>query len=272
MLPFFLVLVALVSFGAGCETQKITVPKDEIKETVKTEKTLPTIENKEKQNINDGTFLVTRVIDGDTIEIEGGQKIRYIGIDTPETVDPRKPVQCFGKEASNRNKQLVEGKRVHLEKDITETDRYGRLLRYVYLENIFINLLLVQEGFATSYSYPPDIKYQDKFIEAGRIARDKKNGLWGACPVVPPAPASAETTVPQPVPTPMPTTSPQPTTAPTSASCNIKGNISSGGKIYHLPGCSSYNQTVINEVQGERWFCTEEEAVAVGWRKAKNCP
>lgn len=76
---------------------------------------------------------VVRVIDGDTIEIEGGDRVRYIGIDTPETVDPRKPVQCYGQEASNKNKELVEGKTVELEKDVSETDKYGRLLRYVWL-------------------------------------------------------------------------------------------------------------------------------------------
>ena len=72
--------------------------------------------------------LVTKVIDGDTIEIEGGMRVRYIGIDTPETVDPRKPLQCFGKEATNKNRQLVAGKKVYLEKDVSETDKYGRLL------------------------------------------------------------------------------------------------------------------------------------------------
>ncbi|MEK7098194.1 MAG: thermonuclease family protein, partial [Patescibacteria group bacterium] len=163
-----------------------------------------------------------------------------------ETVDPRKPVQCFGIEASNRNKQLVEGKRVRLEKDVSETDKYGRLVRYVYVNDIFINLILVQEGFATSYTYPPDIKYQNQFIEAERIAREQNKGLWGGCPIETP---STPTTQPVPAPASAP--------APTSAACNIKGNISSGGKIYHLPGCASYNQTVINEAQGEHWFCTE---------------
>src|SRR3989344_6996325 len=90
---------------------------------------------------------VTRVIDGDTIEIEGGQKVRYIGIDTPETVDPRSLPQCFGKEAASKNRELVEGKKVRLEKDILDKDKYGRLLRYVYLPDsnsgIFINDYLV---------------------------------------------------------------------------------------------------------------------------------
>lgn len=208
--------------------------------------------------IDDGTFLVTRVIDGDTIELENGQRIRYIGIDTPETVDPRKPVQCFGLEASKKNKELVEGKRVRLEKDITDSDRYGRLLRYVYINNVFINLTLVQEGFAYSYTYPPDIKFQNQLVEAERIAREQKKGLWESCPIASPTPA------------PTPVTQPAITPSPTS-SCNIKGNITTE-KIYHLPGCASYDKTQIDEARGERWFCTEAEAVSAGWRKAKNCP
>src|SRR4030042_2567140 len=90
-------------------------------------------ENQKNQASTNEGILVTRVIDGDTIEIEGGQKVRYIGIDTPEKVDPRPSVQCYGKEAAAKNKELVEGKRVRLEKDVSETDKYGRLLRYVFV-------------------------------------------------------------------------------------------------------------------------------------------
>lgn len=140
---------------------------------------------------------VIKVVDGDTIEIEGGKKVRYIGIDTPETVDPRKPVQCFGKEASNKNKELIEGKEVKLEKDVSETDKYGRLLRYVYLGDTLINELLVKEGYAHASSYPPDIKYQDRFTRAEREARENNRGLWEAC------------TAPTPTPTPKPTTTTQ---------------------------------------------------------------
>ena len=131
---------------------------------------------------------VLRVVDGDTIEIEGGQKIRYIGVDTPETVDPRRSPQCFGKEASNYNKELVENKEVYLEKDVSETDKYGRLLRYIYLESesVSINEQLVKEGYAVSSSYPPDIKYQDKFKAAEEEARNNKRGLWkdGLCSIL----------------------------------------------------------------------------------------
>ena len=126
-------------------------------------------------------FKVIRVIDGDTIEIEGNQKIRYIGIDTPETVHPSKPVECFGKESSNKNKELVEGKMIRLEKDISETDQYGRLLRYVYVGDVFINDYLVRQGYANASTYPPDVKYSDQFVQAQQEAKDNNRGLWRAC-------------------------------------------------------------------------------------------
>ncbi|MEI7749991.1 MAG: thermonuclease family protein [Candidatus Moraniibacteriota bacterium] len=128
-----------------------------------------------------GEYGVARVIDGDTIEIEGGERVRYIGMDTPETVDPEKSVQCFGKEASDENKRLVEGKTVRLEKDTNDRDQYGRLLRYVYVGDTFVNLDLVRLGFAYATPYPPDILHQDWFAETEQSAKDAGLGLWGAC-------------------------------------------------------------------------------------------
>jgi len=194
---------------------------------------------------------VTRVIDGDTIEIEGSQRVRYIGVDTPEIVDPRSTVQCFGREASLKNRELVEGKSVILEKDISETDKYGRLLRYVYIDNLFVNDYLTREGYAHASSYPPDIKYQNQLQEAETEARQNNRGLWSACDFSDKSPQTNQ----QPV---------------QSSDCLIKGNISSSGeKIYHLPGQRYYDKTVIDESKGERWFCTEEEAILAGWRKSK---
>ncbi len=131
--------------------------------------------------INNQQYKVKRVVDGDTIELENGQKVRYIGINTPETVDPRRPVQCFGIESSLANKKLVEGKAVTLEKDVSETDKYGRLLRYVYLGNVFVNEYLVRNGFAQVSSYPPDVKYQNIFLKAQQEARRIRLGLWNKC-------------------------------------------------------------------------------------------
>lgn len=209
------------------------------------------------------TFKIARVIDGDTIEMENGERVRYVGIDTPETVDPRDPVQCFGVEAFNKNKELVEGKMARLERDITNRDKYNRLLRYVYVGDVFINLELVKQGFAYFYSYPPDIKYQEQFLKAQQEARESLRGLWASCP-------SASQTVSQnaeKIPAPIVSSS------PINASCQIKGNINvSGEKIYHLPGCVFYSKTQIDENRGEKWFCAEAEAQAAGWRKALNCP
>lgn len=123
--------------------------------------------------------LVTRVVDGDTIELETGEKLRYIGINTPETKDTKKEVECFGLEAYQKNKELVEGKQVRLEKDVSNTDRYGRLLRYVYLDDVMINQLLVEEGYAQASAYPPDVKYQNLFDQAEIYARENQLGLWG---------------------------------------------------------------------------------------------
>ena len=102
----------------------------------------------------------------------------YIGVDTPETVDPRRPVGYFGKEASDKNKELVEGKMVKLEKDVSDTDKYGRLLRYVYVDGLFINVELVRAGYARAATYPPDIKYSALFMQAEHEARENNRGLW----------------------------------------------------------------------------------------------
>jgi len=130
--------------------------------------------------------FVSKVIDGDTIELESGQTVRLIGIDTPETVDVRRPVGCFGKEASEESKKLMVGKWVILQKDVSETDKYGRLLRYVYLsleegQTLFVNDYLVREGFAKVLTYPPDVKFNEQFRLAEKEAREHERGLWGKC-------------------------------------------------------------------------------------------
>lgn len=130
--------------------------------------------------------IVARVIDGDTIVLENGKTVRFVGMDTPETVDPRRPVGCFGKEASDETKSLLTGKVVILQKDVSEVDKYGRLLRYIYLplENgqiLFVDDYLVREGFAKVYTYPPDTKYDAQFKQAEKEAREAKRGMWGKC-------------------------------------------------------------------------------------------
>ncbi|MEE8347352.1 MAG: thermonuclease family protein [Dehalococcoidia bacterium] len=201
--------------------------------------------------------VVTRVVDGDTIIVLiGGRefRIRYIGIDTPETVDPRRPVECFGREASERNRDLVEGEVVKLEKDVSEVDRYDRMLRYVWVDGEMVNAKLVEEGYATASAYPPDVAYADLFAALQGQAREAARGLWNAC-TTPGPPSAADGTCDY-----------------SGASERvIKGNIShnTGEKIYHVPGGDHYDQTVIDEAKGERWFCTEADAVAAGWRKSR---
>jgi micrococcal nuclease len=197
------------------------------------------------------------VIDGDTIEvqIDGVEyDVRYIGIDTPETVAPGQPVGCFGPEASARNKALVDGRTVGLEKDVSETDRFGRLLRYVWLGDLMVNAALVADGYALASTYPPDVKHSELFAGLQAEAREAGRGLWGTdC------------------------SSPTPSAA-AGGGCEysgtsdpvIKGNISqsTGERIYHVPGGEFYDATVIDEPSGERWFCTEAAAAAAGWRKS----
>lgn len=127
----------------------------------------------------ENVFKVKRVIDGDTIELENGEKVRYIGIDTPETKHPSKPIQYYGKEASEANRSLVEGKEVRLEFDVQQRDKYGRLLAYVYVGDIFVNAWLVENGYAQILTIPPNVKYQDKFLELQKRAREEDRGLWG---------------------------------------------------------------------------------------------
>lgn len=144
--------------------------------------------------------MVVRVVDGDTIVIDrgrGAERLRYIGIDTPETVDPSRPVEWMGKEASAANRALVEGREVVLEFDVSEVDRYGRLLRYVWIQDgnvwTMVNLALVGAGFAQVVTYPPDVKYVDAYLAAQRTARDQGRGLWGTPPPTTTANPSART-------------------------------------------------------------------------------
>lgn len=118
--------------------------------------------------------VVLRVIDGDTIVLKDGRKLRLIGIDAPEKGRP------YFEEAKKKLKELLEGKEVTLEKDVSEKDRYGRLLRYLWLGSTLVNLEMVRQGFAFCYTYPPDVKYQDKILQAERKAREKKIGLWAS--------------------------------------------------------------------------------------------
>lgn len=125
---------------------------------------------------------VTKVIDGDTIIIDSGQKIRYIGMNTPEL----ETNECFATKAADINRDMVLGKEVRLEKDTSETDKYGRLLRYVYVNddsggNEMVNNELLEIGLAKIETVPPDIKYKDEFLQSEKFAEENNLGLWGKC-------------------------------------------------------------------------------------------
>jgi len=128
-------------------------------------------------------YTVRYVIDGDTIELSSGEKVRYIGIDTPEVREKTqegwvyKPGP-FGEEAKEFNRRLVEGKRVRLEFDVQKKDKFKRTLAYVYAGEMFVNLEMVRQGFAMIYTYPPNLKYLELFLDAQKEARENKRGLW----------------------------------------------------------------------------------------------
>jgi micrococcal nuclease len=139
----------------------------------------------EMQAASVGTYYrVTKVTDGDTLHVDmdgTDERVRLIGINTPETVDPRKTVECFGKEASERMKSLAEGKNVRLEYDDSQSlrDTYGRLLAYVYLEDgQMLNKKMVAEGYAYEYTYLAPYAYQKEFRELQNLARTSGRGLW----------------------------------------------------------------------------------------------
>ncbi len=250
-------ILALAGLFAGCGDVETSNPEPRTESPIPTTRpSEPTFGPDEPTGLTRATVI--RVIDGDTIEVSIGDqslKVRYIGIDTPETVDPRRPVGCLGKEASERNRQLVLGMTVGLERDVSETDDFGRLLRYVWVEGAMVNAILVSEGYAAASTYPPDVRHDNLFASLQMEARQAGRGLWGPVCESPAPPA----------------------TAPEGA-CEysgseepvIKGNIavSDDEKIYHVPGGEFYERTVIDETKGERWFCSEAEAVAAGWRRS----
>jgi micrococcal nuclease len=132
------------------------------------------------------TVRVVRVVDGDTIRVEGspgGAAVRYIGIDTPESVKPGSPVECFAKRASAFNERLVAGERVKLVRDVEERDRYGRLLAYVYRarDGLFVNAELVRRGYATVATFPPNVAHEREFRRLAKRARLSGRGLWAKC-------------------------------------------------------------------------------------------
>ncbi|MGH9157906.1 MAG: thermonuclease family protein [Acidimicrobiales bacterium] len=127
---------------------------------------------------------VERVVDGDTIVVSGGERVRLIGVDTPETKDPRRPVGCFGSQASDFTASVLEeGSRVRLVGDVEPRDRFDRLLAYAYRlpDGLFVNAELVRLGFALPLTIPPNVTFAEEFVNLARQAREAGRGLWSAC-------------------------------------------------------------------------------------------
>jgi len=202
---------------------------------------------------------VKRVVDGDTILMVNGDRVRLIGVDAPDRGE------CYYDETLVAVKELVEGKEIRLEKDVSGTDRYGRLLRYVmipsgnkYEDDLNLSNVLVEQGLVEAVNSAPDLRYRRTMISLQQEAVREDVGIWKNCPDKKEK-ASSQWQV---------------NVEPASEDCVIKGNISQhgAGMVYMIPGCDNYNTTKIDPSRGEKYFCTETEAEKAGFRKAQNCP
>ncbi|WP_141333716.1 thermonuclease family protein [Paenibacillus sp. tmac-D7] len=194
---------------------------------------------------------VKRVVDGDTFETVSNNKVRLIGVNTPESIGKIEP---YGKEASEYTKKRLSNRKVFLFTDTGNTDTYGRLLRYVFVEGerIMYNELLVREGYANPMTVPPNVMYAKLFVQAERSAREQGKGLWAAGK----KPGSS---------TGVSAGTNNEAADSTCANPEIKGNINARKeKIYHVPGGRYYEQTV-----PEQLFCSAKEAENAGYRKSK---
>lgn len=189
-------------------TQATPTPEAQTTAVETTKEPSPTQELTTPTNMQ--TAKMTRVIDGDTIDVSFDgktERIRIIGINTPETVDPRKPVECFGQEASAKAKEYLADKTVQLEADPTqgERDKYNRLLRYVWIDNGTVDFgkLMIATGYAYEYTYNLPYKYQAEYKQAQKDAEQGKKGLWAddACPVATTKPTAKPVTQPTSAPT-----------------------------------------------------------------------
>lgn len=183
------------------------------------------------------TSRVTNVVDGDTFDVENGDRIRLELIDAPEF-----PKGCFSLESKERLTTLIIGKNVKI--STGKKDNFGRTLAIVFLDNLNINKALVSEGFAIFSPQSVQTEYNVDLKQAEDEAKNAKRGIWSsAC-------------------------------QQKQANCNIKGNYRTDNKtkIYHLANCYNYEKIVVNEKTGDRWFCNELEATKAGFVESMDCP
>ncbi|WP_059040619.1 thermonuclease family protein [Paenibacillus rubinfantis] len=256
----FLLYLALVALLSGCGTTDISPTESNPAPTATS-----AAENEAESRFVEAE--VVKVVDSDTIKIkfDGSEEtVRMLLIDGPETVHPDKPEQPFGREASNFAKEMLTDKMVRLELDVSDRDKYGRLLAYVWVGERMYNELILERGLArVAYVYPPNVKYVDRFREIQAEAQEKGLGIWSIEDY-----AREDGFHPEVIDTVDDAPTAHASAPPAAAACEsptIKGNINSKGeRIYHVPDGRYYEQT-----KAEEMFCTEADAVAAGFRKSK---
>lgn len=195
--------------------------------------------NKNNRSKRSDMVRVINVVDGDTFDIDDGNRIRLALIDAPEY-----PKGCYSSQAKDRLKNLLLGKEISFE--VLKKDNFGRILAFVFLNDLLINKVLVAEGYAFYSPLNQQTKYDVELIQTEKEAKEAKRGIWSSACQNPNS----------------------------TGNCHIKGNVrkDNNTKTYHLPGCYNYDKIVINPSLGDRWFCTEEEATRAGFIKSKDCP
>jgi len=205
----------------------------------------------------DRLYLVTEVIDGDTIEINASNRVRLLEIDAPERGE------CYFSESKEALSDLIEGEYVRLEKDTSGVDNFGRLLRYVFLlqedtmDDTFVNDYMLEQGFADIYEASQDKRYRDILMHGRNEAVTMKKGMWSDCE------KELELEMER----------FEENNFPPDPTCVIKGNVSKSGygKVYFLPGCADYQRVKIDFEKGDMYFCDEAEALSAGFTKAESC-
>lgn len=273
-------------FGCGSEDlntiQKEQATKEVVQQeepTTNTANTLNTEQvNEEEPKVQSETpsdrktfdAEVVSVTDGDTIKVRiNGQveAVRFLLVDTPETNHPRLGEQPYGQEAKAFTNQLLEGKTVQLEKDVSDRDKYNRLLYYIYVDGKSVQEELLRNGLArVAYVYVPNTKYVDQYYEIQKEAQEKGVGIWSVENYAQEDGFHEEIIEG----TQTETNNQNQTAEQPTGDCTIKGNISSSGdKIYHMPGQQFYDVTQIDTSKGEKYFCSREEAEQAGFRASQ---